>query len=88
MLRHLALAWLVVSLACSGDESTETESNTAPPGNEGFTLPTPPILEDGTDFSNWEVPQCGLRTMPQLSKASQDENQRPTRVPHTNFMAF
>ena len=23
-----------------------------------------------------------------LSKRTQDENQRPTRVPHTNFMAF
>ena len=27
-------------------------------------LPTPPLLEDGTDFSNWEVPQCGLGMMP------------------------
>ena len=76
------LLTLVVSAACTKDatDTTDADNNTdpGPSAQEELcadypdtiacpTLPAPPQLEDGTDFSEWEPSQCPAGAMPDLA---------------------
>ena len=78
----LALS-LVFSAACTKDGADATDAdesaNTGPSAQEELcadypeniacpTLPAPPQLEDGTDFSEWEPSQCPAGAMPDFGK--------------------
>ena len=74
---------LVFSAACTKDTSDATDANdnadTGPSAQEELcadypeniacpTLPAPPRLEDGTDFSEWEPSQCPAGATPDFGK--------------------
>ena len=78
----LLVLTLVGSTACTKDAADETDANenanTGPTAQEELcadypdniacpTLPAPPQLEDGTDFSEWEPSQCPA-VMPDFGK--------------------
>ena len=79
----LCFGLLVLAAACKdATDAMDTDSNTdtGPTPQEELcadypdniacpTLPTPPQLEDGTDFSNWEPSQCPAGAMPDFEKA-------------------
>ena len=75
--------WLILSAACTKDAAQATDANdnadTGPSAQEKLcadypdniacpTLPAPPQLEDGTDFSEWEPSQCPAGAMPDFGK--------------------
>ena len=79
----LCFGLLVFSAACTKDaaDASDTDSNTdtGPSAQEALcadypeniacpTLPAPPQLEDGTDFSEWEPSQCPAGAMPDFGK--------------------
>ena len=79
----LCFGLLVLAAACTKDatDAMDTDSNTdtGPTPQEELcadypdniacpTLPAPPKLEDGTDFSNWEPSQCPAGAMPDFGK--------------------
>ena len=83
ILWSLLAFWLALSAACTKDaaDTTDADGNTdsGPTAQEELcadypdniacpTLPAPPQLENGTDFSEWEPSQCPAGAMPDFGR--------------------
>jgi hypothetical protein len=77
--RYTLIALITLSMACSGSDTEGEGDNTGltaqeelcadyPEGIQCPTLPAPPTLEDGTNFSDWAPKECPPGYMAEFGK--------------------
>ena len=96
--RYTLILLITLSMACSGSDTegeVETEDETTdltaqqelcadyPENIQCPTLPAPPTLADGTDFTNWEPQECPLGHMAEFGQDNCISIGDPCRI-HSN----